>query len=53
MAVLLARRDAIGTLNDAGAWAIELEMLFALAGIAIYCLGAGKYSVSRGKGKWD
>jgi len=53
MAVLLAHRDAIFTLNQGGGWAIELEMFYALAGVAIYCLGAGRYSVSRGRGKWD
>ena len=53
MAVLLAHRDAIFTLNQGGGWAIELEMFYALAGVAIWCLGAGRYSVSRGQGKWD
>ena len=54
VAVLLVRRDAIFALAEqGGAAAIELELLFALGGLAVYCLGSGKYSISRGKGRWD
>ena len=54
VAVLLARRDAIFTLAERGGGAaIELELLFAFGALAIYCLGAGKYAISRGRGKWD
>ena len=54
IAVLLVRRDAIFALAERGGGAaIEVELLFALGGIAIFCLGAGKYAISRGKGRWD
>ena len=54
MAVVLGRSADMFVISErSGGWAIELEMLFALGGLAVYCLGAGKYSVSRGKGKWD
>jgi putative oxidoreductase len=54
VAVLLVRRADIGTVAErSGGWAIELEALFLLGGLAIYCLGSGKYAVARGKGMWD
>lgn len=54
VAVLLVRRADMFVLDpQGGGAAIELELLFALGGIAVYCLGSGKYSVSRGKGRWD
>lgn len=52
-AILLARRADIASLNQGGGWAIELEMLFLLGGIAIFLLGSGKYAVSKGVGRWD
>ncbi|HJU64131.1 MAG TPA: DoxX family protein [Gemmatimonadaceae bacterium] len=52
-AILLVRRGDIGALNQGGGWAIELEMLFLLGGIAIFLLGSGKYAISRGTGRWD
>jgi putative oxidoreductase len=52
-AVLLARTDALGLDPQGGAWGIELEALFAFGGAAVYCLGSGKYALSRGRGKWD
>jgi putative oxidoreductase len=54
MAVLLVRLGDIAKLSErSGGWAIELEALFALGGVAVYCLGSGKYALSRGRGKWD
>jgi putative oxidoreductase len=54
MAVLLVHRADVFALNpQSGGAAIELELLFALGGVAVWCLGSGKYAVSRGKGKWD
>jgi putative oxidoreductase len=44
MAVLLARRADLSTITPAGAWAIEAEMLFAAGGLAIACLGAGRFA---------
>jgi putative oxidoreductase len=53
-ATLLVRRDAIFSLNEqGGGWAIELEMLFLLGGLAIFLLGSGRYAMSKGRGRWD
>ncbi len=54
MAVLLALRSQIFSVKEmGGGWGIELEAFFFLGSIAIYYLGAGKYSVSKGQGRWD
>jgi putative oxidoreductase len=53
MAVLLARAGDIGSLGKSGGWAIELEAMFVMGAVAIYCLGSGRYALSRGRGKWD
>lgn len=54
MAVIVARRDAMFALNErGGGWAIELEMLFLLGGVALWFLGSGRYALSRGTGRWD
>jgi putative oxidoreductase len=54
VAVLLTRPAEFFALDPQGGGSkIELELLFALGGVAVWCLGAGKYSVSRGRGKWD
>lgn len=52
-AIVLVQRDKIATLNQGGGWGIELEMLFLLGGVALFLLGSGRYSVSRGVGRWD
>lgn len=36
-----------------GGWAIELPMLYAFGALAVMLLGAGRYSVSGGKGRLD
>ena len=54
VAILLARRDAIAAVSpQGGGWAIELEMLFLLGGVALWFLGSGRYAISRGRGRWD
>ena len=52
-AIMIALRDKMFTLNMGGGWAIELELMFLLGGITIFLLGSGRYSVSRGIGRWD
>ena len=53
---------AIALTRGAGAWALdprtgaigtELEMLFLTGGLAVALLGAGSWSLSRGKGAWN
>lgn len=53
MTIFVAHRDVIFKVNDYGGWMIETNMLFLLPAVAIFFAGAGKYSVSKGVGKWD
>ena len=54
MAIWLEFRDRIFTVKPAGGgWMIELEVFFLLCSAALFFLGSGKFSVSRGRGKWD
>jgi putative oxidoreductase len=56
MALFLARRGDILKINPAargGGWAIELEMFFMLAALAIFFFGAGRYSLAKRPGRWD
>jgi putative oxidoreductase len=49
----LAFRDKLLTLTPVGAWALEPVAVFFLGSLAICFLGAGRFSLSRGKGRWD
>jgi putative oxidoreductase len=51
--ILIAHRDIMFKVNDYWGWMIELNVFFMMSAIAIFFLGAGKYSVSRGEGRWD
>ena len=53
MAIFLVGRSRIFTVGQSGGWGVELEMFFVLTGLALFFLGAGKYSVSRGSTTWD
>jgi putative oxidoreductase len=54
IAVLMVLRNQIFTIKQAGGgWAIELEAFFLLTGLALFFMGAGRYSVSKGHGVWD
>lgn len=51
MSIYLAFRDVLFTLNEYGALAYELNLLYFFGAIAVVLLGAGKYSVTGGQGK--
>ena len=53
MSILIAHRDIMFMRNDFGGWMIELNIFYMMTAIAVFFGGAGKYSLSRGKGKWD
>jgi putative oxidoreductase len=55
VAVLLvhAPKGELGALNQMGGWAVELQAWYFLAAVAVLFLGAGKISVSGGKGRLD
>lgn len=48
-AIFLGRRADIATIGPGGAWSIEAEMLFLLGGLAIACLGAGRFGLGTGR----
>jgi putative oxidoreductase len=45
IAIFLANMGELGSLNQGGGWAVELPVLYMLGGLAIFCLGPGKYAV--------
>lgn len=53
MSVLVAHRDIMFARNDFGGWMIELNVFYFMTAIAAMLFGAGKYSLSRGDGRWD
>lgn len=53
VAIALSSPADIGRLSPTGGWAVELPMLYLLGAVAIALLGAGRFAVSRGKGRWD
>jgi putative oxidoreductase len=53
MAVVLAKPDKLFAVGGGGGWAIEIEAFYALTALAVFFLGAGRYSVRGGTGTWD
>jgi putative oxidoreductase len=53
VAVSLVHSAQVFSLGKGGEWGIELQALYGLSAIAIALLGPGRYSVSRGKQRWD
>ena len=53
VAVLLVHMGQIFSLSPEGGWAIELQALFLVVAVAIALLGAGRYSVGGGVGRWN
>ncbi len=50
MAIVMEAWRLFPTIKQTGGWGPELEMFYLLGAVAIFFLGAGKYSVSKGKG---
>jgi putative oxidoreductase len=53
VAVALAHRGDVLSLGPHGGWDIELQALYLFGAVAIALLGSGRWSVSRGAGRWD
>lgn len=53
LSVLIAHPDIMFSVNEYGGWMIETNMLYMMTAIVLFFTGAGKYSVSKGIGKWD
>lgn len=52
MSILIAHRDILFSRNDFGGWMIELNILYLMTAIAVFFMGAGRYSLSS-RAKWD
>lgn len=52
-AIGLAHSADIIRLDEHGAWPIELPVFYLLGALALVFTGAGRFSVTRGRGKWD
>ena len=53
MSVLIAHRDIMFMRNDFGGWMIELNVFYLMTALAVFFAGAGRFSLSSGRGKWD
>jgi putative oxidoreductase len=53
LSIVIAHRDIAFARNDFGGWMIELNIFYMMTALAVFFLGSGKYSLSRGRGKWD
>ena len=53
LSVLIGHRDIMFSVNDYGGWMIETNVLYMMTAVVLFFTGAGKYSLSGGKGKWD
>ncbi len=51
--IILAHRDIVFSINEFGGWMIETNILYLMTALVIMFLGAGEYSISRGRAKWD
>ena len=53
IAILLVHSSQLDEINPMGGWMIELNALYLLGAVSIIFLGAGRISISKGKGALD
>jgi putative oxidoreductase len=53
VAVSLSHTGDLARLTRGGGWAVELQALYLFGALTIALLGAGRLSVSRGRGRFD
>jgi putative oxidoreductase len=53
MSIVIAHPDIAFSINEYGGWMIETNVLYMMTAVVVFFAGAGRYSVSRGVGKWD
>ena len=54
MAIYLVHVPDLTKVDDrSGAWGVELQSMYLLGGLAIFFLGSGRFSLSRGRGPLD
>ncbi len=51
--MLVLHNDILTVKQGGGGWGIEVEAFFFFGALAILFIGAGKYSISKGQGRWD
>jgi putative oxidoreductase len=51
--IVIGHPDIAFSINDYGGWMIETNMLYLMTAVVLFFSGAGKYSLSKGQGKWD
>jgi putative oxidoreductase len=53
MAVYLVHTGQLFSLGDHGAYALEVQAFYLFGSLAIFFFGAGRYSFSKGSGRWN
>lgn len=53
MAVGLVHMGDLAKLTPHGGWALELQAFYFLGGVCLFFTGAGRYSVTRGRGAFN
>jgi putative oxidoreductase len=53
MSIVIGHREIAFQRNNFGGWMIELNVFFLMTALAVFFSGSGKYSLSRGVGRWD
>jgi putative oxidoreductase len=53
VAVLLAHTGQLFTIAKSGGYGLELQAMYLFAAISVALLGAGRYSVSGARGRWN
>lgn len=53
VAVLLVHTGQFFTINATGGWALELQGMFLIGAVAVALLGAGRYSLGGGQGRFN
>jgi putative oxidoreductase len=53
VAVALVHSDQLLTLGNSGGWALELQGMYFFAAIAVALLGAGRFSLGGGNGRFN
>jgi len=53
VAVLLVHSGQVGDRNSAGGWALELQGMYLFGGLALFFMGAGRFSLGGSGGRWN
>jgi len=53
VAIFLAHMGQLGSLNSSGGWQLELQGMFLFGALAVFFLGAGRFSLAGSGGRWN